>query len=73
MTYVMFLALSGIAAIVFNWLFPMVTANAKVAPYTSSYAGKTVVTAVTFFVVLVVAASLMTLVDGKSTSIPTPV
>lgn len=72
MTYVMFLALSGVAAVLFNWLFPMVTANPKVSPYTTSYAGKTVVTAVTFFVVLVVAASLMTLVDGKQ-SIPTPV
>jgi hypothetical protein len=72
MEYVLFAALSGVAAVLFNYAFPMVTSNAKVSPYLTSYAGKTIVTAATFFVVLIVAGSLMALV-GERTSLPTPV
>lgn len=70
MEYVLFLALSSAAAVIFNWLFPQVLANPKVSPYSGSYFGKTAITAVTFFVVLIVAGSLMAVVGEKS-NIPT--
>lgn len=71
MEYVLFLALSGAAAVIFNWLFPQVLADPRVSPYSGSYFGKTAVTALTFFVVLIVAGSLMALV-GERAKIPTP-
>ena len=70
MEMVLFLALSGVAAVLFNYGFPKVTANSRVSPYLGSYAGKTAVTALTFFVVLVAAASLMAAV-GERSKIPT--
>ena len=72
MEYLLFFALSGVAAVIFNWAFPQITANPQVTPYTGSYFGKTAVTAVTFFVVLIVAASLMSIV-GERSNIPTPI
>lgn len=69
MEIVLFLALSGVAAVLFNYGFPKVTANAKVSPYLGSYAGKTAVTAITFFAVLIVAATLMAVV-GERSNIP---
>ena len=80
MEWIMFLALSAIAAILFNPVFGFLSSKAGTVQNTSaqkflgSYAGRTAVVTAAFMVVLVVAASLMSLIGGrKAADVPTVV
>jgi hypothetical protein len=60
-----------VAAMIFNYVQPMITAQSWAqTPGASSFIGKTLVTGLGFFVVLIAAAFLMKLVTGKREVIP---
>lgn len=77
MHWLLFLALSAIAAMLYNpvygWIQSAATTQANkstgLATFAASYAGRTAVTTAAFFVVLLGAAFLLNLV-GKKVSIP---
>lgn len=78
MEYVLFFALSAIAALLFGPVSAKLNSlagsvqNSKAQQLLGSYAGRTAVTATAFFVVLIVAASLMSLLVGrKAAEVPT--
>jgi hypothetical protein len=67
MEYVFFAAFATLAAILFNYGYPRVTAMTWAQSTTfSSYAGKTFLTAISFFVVLLAAGFLISIVSGNS-------
>lgn len=78
MEWLLFIALSAIAAILFNPVSGFVNKqasgvqNSAAQQFLGSYAGRTAVTTVAFFIVLVTAASVMSLVGGKKAAdVPT--
>lgn len=80
MVYVMFAALSAIASMLLAPVqgrlngYASRATNTRAQQFLGSYAGRTAVGTASFFIVLVVAASVMSVIVGrKATSIPTPV
>jgi hypothetical protein len=78
MTYVMFAALSAVAALLFGPVYGFVNTkataiqNTSVRNFLGSYAGRTAVLTAAFFVVIIGAASVMSLLAGKKAAdIPT--
>lgn len=77
MSWLLFLTLSAIAAVLFtpvnNWLntksTSLSTSNDTASKFFGSYAGRTAVIAVTFFTVLLVAATVLNFA-GKKAAIP---
>lgn len=66
MDFVFFGVFAILAAIIFNWVNPKVMATAWAqGPGASSYIGKTLVTGAAFFIVLIAAGFLMSLVTGR--------
>jgi hypothetical protein len=66
MEWVFFGVFSILAAIIFNYVNPKVSAMSWAqGPSASGYIGKTLVTGAAFFVVLIVAGLLMSAVTGK--------
>lgn len=70
MEWVLFGVLSILAAILFNFVNPKILASPSTTGLQASYAGKTLLTGAAFFVVLLVAAFIMSMVDGGA-EIPT--
>ena len=70
MEWLLFAVLATLAAILFNYGAPKISNTAFAQKYQGSYAGRTGITAVSFFVVLLVAALLMSLA-GERSPIPT--
>lgn len=76
--YLLFAAVSAIAALLFNPVqtrlngFAGKATNTRAQQFFGSYAGRSAVTTAAFFLVLVAAASIMSLVAGKKAAdIPT--
>jgi protein-S-isoprenylcysteine O-methyltransferase Ste14 len=71
MEWVFFAVFSVLAALVFNFVNPKIMAMSWAqTPNASSFIGRTLVTAASFFVVLAVAGVLMSLVTGKAERLP---
>lgn len=68
MTWVLLAIFSVLASVGFNYAFPKLLAQPKTASLQGSYAGKTALTAVTFFVVILGASFIMSAVLGSSKS-----
>lgn len=73
MPILFFAAFSILVALLFNWGNPKVMAMSWAqSPRAATYAGKTAVTAVSFFVVLLAAGLIMSIVtNGKGACPPT--
>lgn len=70
MEWIFFGIFSVIAALLYNFIYPKITAMSWAqTPSASSYAGKTLVTALAFFVVLIAAGFIMSAVIGKKATI----
>lgn len=67
MEFVLLAVFATMAAIGFNWINPKILANSKTATLQTSYAGKTVLTAGAFFVVILAASFIMGAVGKKVT------
>jgi hypothetical protein len=71
MEWIFFAAFAVLAAILFNYAQPKIMATSWAQkPGAATYAGKTAITAIGLFVVLIVAAFAMTVVTGKKEVIP---
>lgn len=72
MEYLFFAGFSVLAAILFNAIYPRLTAMSWAQSSTAkTYAGTTAVTALAFFVVLLLAGFVVGLVDAGATRPPT--
>lgn len=69
MALLLLLAFAAMFSIFFNYVAPMVTskanANSTLAKYTGTYFGKTALTTVTVFALLIVVSFVMSLVASK--------
>ena len=71
MEWVFFGVFSILAAVIFNFVNPKITASTWAqSPSASGYMGRTLVTGAAFFIVLVAAGFLMSIVTGKREVIP---